>query len=81
MLQSCTNYKDHKDTLKGHIDSFYSLSFPSFIKECGLKKAPFGNTEVALSWPEQADEHKCGHDDCQLVTDIGNAPGFSASKH
>lgn len=49
VLWSCTNYKDHKDTLKGHIDSFYSLSIPSFIKECGLKKGCFGKADVTRS--------------------------------
>lgn len=50
-FRSCTNFKDHKDTLKGHIDSLYSLSVPRFIKECGLKKGLFGKADVALSWP------------------------------
>lgn len=44
--QSCTNYKDHKDTLKGHIGSFHSLSIESFIKGCVLGKGHLGKTDV-----------------------------------
>lgn len=48
--------RDHKDTLQGHVNSFYSLSVPRFIRECSLKKGHFRKANVALSWSVSVDK-------------------------